>query len=1076
MFRDFISLRKGIATKAAFPHSIPMSEIAPGDSENGTNGGVPRRFSRTSLIFGGTAMLIVLLGGVAWWQRVHIAERFVQNELDQRGVRATYEIRDIGLRTQRLRNVVIGDPKNPDLTAKLIELDVALNFSGVTPRAVRAEGVRVRGRYDGTKFSFGELDKFGDPKSKKPFELPDISLSVKNAAARLDTPWGVVGAGLNGNGLLRNNFKGQLALYSPELRAADCHVPELLFAGKLELAWQQPRLIGPWSATNAECAASKLAVAQPFIDSDIRMSRKFDHWVGSLGFRAGQAIYGGTKLSAPAGRVTLDGGIRRTNFTLDLQQAGLRTAPLSVQRLALQGNGYFGQSGKQWIGSAKGDLRLRESTLDAGTLGGVDKIATATKNTPVGPIMARIVPTLRNAGNRFNGEAGFQFFRNATGATGILLSEANLQGASGLRLQQQGVLDLRNNNRGWAIASPLDFSLSGGALPDIKIALRQGASGQWSGSANIAPYQAGKASLAVPRLAFDGAPGGVWRVNGQAKLSGPLPGGFVSGLDLPISGTVGASGVSLYNGCENFRFQSITYGALALNGESLRLCPDRGKPLLAAGRGGARFAANLANASASGSLGGSPMDMRAATVRFDLSEGFNAHNVAVSLGRDDSRTDFTMAALTGSFRGNGISGMLEGGAGKIGNVPLDISDAAGNWRYLAGALQLDGKARVSDSSSAERFLPMQVKDMQVALEDGVITAIGGLYEPKTDRKVAEADIRHTLATSNGRALLAVDGLTFDDYFQPELLTPLTLGVVANVNGAVSGDGRIEWDADGVHSTGRFETANTNLAAAFGPVQGLSGQIVFTDLLGLETGAVQTMRIASINPGIAALDGTIRYRLLPGQRVQIEEGRWPFAGGELVLESTTLDFGVATDRHLTFRVIGVDAARFLSVYEFNNLQVTGVFDGTLPMIFNQDGGRIVGGHLKSRAGGELSYLGDLSYQDMGTFANFAFNALKSIHYNDLEIDVGGPLDGEIVTNVRFGGVQQGSLAQRNFITKQLAKIPIQFNVTISAQFMQLIGTIRGLYDAQYAADQNLPFLLDENGNLTQPDGNKQENTR
>lgn len=1077
LFRDFISLRKGIATKAGFPHSTAMSEIAPSDSEKGSDWVAPRRFSRTSLIFGGTAMLIVLLGGVAWWQRVHIAESFVQGELDKRGVRATYEIQDIGLRTQRIRNLVIGDPKNPDLTAKLIELDVALNFSGVTPRAVRAEGVWVRGKYDGTKFSFGELDKFSDPKSKEPFKLPDISLAVKNARARLDTPWGVVGAGLSGSGLLRNNFKARMALYSPAINAGDCRVPELLFDGKLELAWQQPRLIGPWSAALANCSGSKLAVAQPFVDSDIRLSRKFDRWVGSLGIKAGRAAFGDTILSAPSGRITLDGGIKRTNFTLDLGQAGLRAAPLTVQRLALQGSGYFGQLDGQWTGSAKGDLRLRESALDKGTLGNVEQIAASTKNTPIGPIMARIAPTLQNAGNRFNGEAGFEFFRNASGGTGVLLSAASLQGASGLRLQQQGVLDLRSRDGGWAIASPLDFSLSGGTLPNIKVAMRQGPSGQWSGSANIAPYQAGKASLAVPQLAFNGAPGGNWRINGQARLSGPLPGGFVNGLELPINGTVGASGVSLYNGCENFRFQSIAYGALALKEQSLRLCPDRGRPLLSSGRGGMRFAANLTNASVSGMLGGSPMDTKAATVRFDLSDGFNARNVDVSLGSEGSQTELAMAALTGGFRGNGIAGTLNGGSGKIGNVPLDISDAAGNWRYLAGALQLDGGARVSDASGADRFLPLLAKDMQIALEDGVITAIGGLHEPTTGRKVTDADIRHTLSTGAGRALLAVDGVTFDDYFQPELLTPLTLGVVANVKGSVSGDGRIEWDANGVRSSGRFETAGANLAAAFGPVEGLNGQIVFSDLLGLETGEVQTMKIASINPGIAAMDGTIRYRLLPGQRVQIEEGRWPFAGGELVLESTTLDFGVATDRHLTFRVIGMDAARFLSVYGFNNLQVSGVFDGTLPMVFNQDGGRIVGGFLKSRpGGGELSYLGDLTYQDMGVFANFAFNALKSIRYDELEIGVGGDLAGEIITNVRFAGVQQGSLAQRNFITKQLAKIPIQFNVSISAQFMQLIGTIRGLYDAQYAADQNLPFLLDQKAKSTKPDQDKQENTQ
>jgi translocation and assembly module TamB len=356
---------------------------------------------------------------------------------------------------------------------------------------------------------------------------------------------------------------------------------------------------------------------------------------------------------------------------------------------------------------------------------------------------------------------------------------------------------------------------------------------------------------------------------------------------------------------------------------------------------------------------------------------------------------------------------------------------------------------------------MNVPDLMLSLENNVISAIGNLVEPKTGTQVAGVDIRHDLGNSTGRALLAVDGLRFDDRLQPELLTPLTLGVVANVDGTVFGDGRIDWDGNGVRSNGRFATRGMNLAAAFGPVEGLTTEIVFTDLLGLETGPSQLATIASVNPGIPALNGRINYQLLPNQQVAIEAGRWPFAGGELTLEPTILDFNVEKERRLTFRVIGVDAEKFLAGYDFQNLRVTGVFDGTLPMVFNQDGGRIVGGALISRpGGGEVSYLGELAYEDMGVFANYAFQALRSIRYTSLTIGVGGDLDGEIVTDISFTGLQQGSGAKRNFITKQLARIPIKFNVSITAEFLKLIGSIRGIYDPSYAAERDLRFLIEQ----------------
>src|SRR3546814_8442012 len=82
----------------------------------------------------------------------------------------------------------------------------------------------------------------------------------------------------------------------------------------------------------------------------------------------------------------------------------------------------------------------------------------------------------------------------------------------------------------------------------------------------------------------------------------------------------------------------------------------------------------------------------------------------------------------------------------------------------------------------------------------------------------------------------------------------------------------------------------------------------------------------MNPGVSVKDGVIRYELLPDQHVKVEEGRWPFAGGELVLEPTLLDFSKPSDRIFTLRVEGLDAAQFIQQFDFRNFAVTGLFDG------------------------------------------------------------------------------------------------------------------------------------------------------
>ena len=117
---------------------------------------------------------------------------------------------------------------------------------------------------------------------------------------------------------------------------------------------------------------------------------------------------------------------------------------------------------------------------------------------------------------------------------------------------------------------------------------------------------------------------------------------------------------------------------------------------------------------------------------------------------------------------------------------------------------------------------------------------------------------------------------------------------------------------------------------------------FVDLLGLKTAPGQTLTVRSINPGILVENGVIRYQLLPNQLVGIERGEWPFMGG-LILQETVLNFGKPTAKRLTFQVVGLDAA-FVQSLGFKELDATGRFDGVLPMIFDENGGRIVGGRL------------------------------------------------------------------------------------------------------------------------------------
>ena len=1075
----------GVATCDTFPHLQRMSDAT--EFEPSQNRGKRARVPR--MIFGAALVLILSLLAAAYWQRLSLADGLVRDQLRGYGIDANFTVKDIGLRKQRLENVVIGDPANPDLTADWVEMDVAINFSGVTPRDVRASGIRLNGRLVDGALSFGQLDKFADPNSKEPFELPDIALDVDDARLRLETPYGVIGAALDGTGLLRQGFEGNLAVRAPMLIADDCRATELQFDGRYLLDFQQPNIIGPILAEQINCSKAGFAANRPALNVDMRLSERFDNWLGDVRYSAAQIEAKDLNFGSPRGTLKFDGNKARTNFDARLRSSRFISVPLDARDISASAKGKIGFSAAGYDLSARGDLAVQGGALDGQYLAALDTVSAQASQSPAGPLIAKIRPALRSAIADFDGSVRYDIAAAADGNVDIAVDRLAILSASGAKLTQSGIASVEGYDGRWSLGSPIQFVLAGGNLPSATLALTQRRGDGWAGKLAMQKYAAGGANLAISDLVFAATPAGVWTFDGRALLSGPVPNGFVTALNLPVNGRWDGRNFALYQSCQNLSFDNIRYANLALNKQSIQFCPSGGG-ILQADAAGTRFITTIPNFAVAGIFGGERVSARATNVRFNLSEGFTASNlfaeyggspirvkapalrfsfaqgfksdnVKVEIGSGEALSEFEISSIFGRPKNGGFAGRITDANGQFANVPLLLENAAGDWAFRGGNLSLTAAMRISDAEQVDRFQTMNVPDMLLTLENGVVNAIGSVHEPKTNRQVAQADIRHLLSAGSGRALLAVDDLRFEDGFQPELITPLTLGVIANSRGVLNGDGLIEWNSRGVTSSGRFVTESFNVAAAFGPVENLRTEIVFNDLLGFETGPGQLAQIGSVNPGIAALNGKIKYQLLPGKKIGIEGGTWPFAGGELILEPTVLDFAVDKDRRLTFRVVGMDSAQFLSQYDFQNLQVSGIFDGTLPMVFNQDGGRIVGGSLVSRpGGGQVSYVGELTYKDMGVFANFAFNALKSIRYNELVIGVAGDIDGEIVTEVKFAGLQQGTSAQRNFITKQLSKIPIQFNVTIRAQFLQLISSVRGLYDADYARDQGLPFLIDK----------------
>lgn len=1005
-----------------------------------------------------TAGAVAALIAATWLAREPIADTFIRDQLDSRDIPARYTIEEIGFRTERLSNIVIGDPARPDLTAKSVTVSLGYGWSGPYVSGITADGVRLYGRFTDGRLSFGSLDKFRDPTSTDPFALPDLAVVLRDARARVETPWGHIGAALNGGGNLRTDFTGKLALVAPQIAAAGCSGEGVSFYGTLLVRDVRPKLVGPLRGTSLRCADGKVTAVSPQIALDLSLSEDLQNWEGEADASIASLAAGPAEADRLGVLARFSGNAKATRITVDADMARLRGAGFAAETVSVDLKGVVGQSapkvdGRLSFARASASDAVRRSIAD-GTRGLV--------GSPVGPLAAKAGAALARMLADTGGSAAFALAGEGPAAR-IDLIAPQLTSASGARFT--GTADSRISYL-FGAAEPAviaagAWSFGGGELPSGTVNLDRRADGSVSGLANFDPYLAANARLALAPVRFSGDRSGLLRFQTRAELSGPMGDGRVERLTVPLAGVLAPTGaLALNGGCSRVGAERIEVAGFRLARTAIDLCSRPGAPLLSAEAGGLRGDIRIPAIMLRGSSGSSPFAFDSGPASLDLAAmRWSLARADVRMGDRDSVTRFSAASLSGRRTPQGMAGDLIGASGKIGAVPLNMDEIAGQWRWTGGALSLDGGLVLTDAEPDARFFPLVSKDVSLRFADGVIDATAGFSEQKTGTKILDTVIRHRLDDTTGFADLKVKELRFDDGFQPDKLTRLALGVVANVQGSVVGDGRIDWTADGVTSRGTFATANTSLAAAFGPVTGLTTTLSFDDLINLRSAPGQKAEIKEINPGIPVVDGTIEYRLLGDNRVRVEGGSWPFGGGQLLLHPATLDFNATEPRRLSFDIVGVDAAVFLQSFGFENINATGKFDGTLPVEFDGLGGRIVNGRIDSRdVGGTLAYVGELSNRNLGAIANFAFGALRSLKYDDLTIIMNGDLDGEMVTDIRFGGVGQGEGATRNFLTNQVAKLPLIFNIKIKAPFRQLLTSAKGFYDPTILIEQNLPALL------------------
>ena len=980
-----------------------------------------------------------------WLLRQPLSEALAARWFAAWAVPAHLKIAALSTSAVSLEDVTLGPPRAPDFHADRVY--VRLHWSSITPQLEAITVIRpaLLATLGPRGLSFGSLDRLLPMPGAPPAPLPDLDIRLVDGHATLVTRAGTLALNGSGAGRLRGGFAGRFSLADTRLQTNGCAA---IVSGATITVTTAPIGVRVAAEGRLPRLACKTAVATSAAwRGEVKFPPDFSKYAARAAIQTGAVRAGKLEAAATDSSVTAE-AVKLTNQL---------TGQLSINAINIHapstGAGASSVSGPYSMDPVTGEVaaKLGVTIVRASAklpLQRLHEVASELDGTLADPLAAVLTRQLDAASRDFMLTATVVASRRQ-GVTSAAFTRAAITARTGARLLQRGRVELNSNGIGFEGG----FELSGGGLPGMSMIGRGSWRNGWpAGSASVTMTRWTASNAAIERLRLDAvAAGDSVTATGDIDVSGRLgDGAAVKELDLPVAATFDRSGNLIFGErCLPVTWSRLSLGTVRLAAGRVVACPA-GAPMLTRRGGVIRGGAQTPVLTLRGEAGEAPLTLIATAVRIGLTGPRLTLKAVTVAGQVGSRRG--RATIDGSYdlAGAGGGGRMHAAMLDDLGLPVLVDDAATTWR-LAGAklMLIDASARIVDRAAPARFQPLRATKVKAALADGVLLAQGDLRLAAAGTRLGGFNVRHDLGSGSGTATLETGPLAFGPTLQPYEITDSLRGIVANVRGPVSGRGRFDWTSDTLTSHGTLRIDKLALATeALGPVDGIDGEIMFDDLLVPTTPPGQTLRIGRINPGVAVDDGVVVFRMLGPDAVAIDSIVWPYAGGQLSLAPVTIRSGDLR-RDFLLTVDGLDAQQFLQRFEIKNLNVTGRFDGRLPLVFADGKGRIAGGGLVARPGGGLvQYVGEIGTEQVGAAARLAFDALHRMRYHDLTLDLDGDLDGELVTQVHFAGRNETvATLTGGPLPVKATGLPFRFGITVRAPFRALLGTAATFSDVR-----------------------------
>ncbi|WP_375206581.1 intermembrane phospholipid transport protein YdbH family protein [Hyphococcus sp.] len=448
---------------------------------------------------------------------------------------------------------------------------------------------------------------------------------------------------------------------------------------------------------------------------------------------------------------------------------------------------------------------------------------------------------------------------------------------------------------------------------------------------------------------------------------------------------------------------------------------------------------------------------------FDVSGELAAQQGSFAMGETKARGRPPVTRFDAVYRPARKETTIAGGLANgdmILNEALGMAGVIGDFRFDLDADDMRAEAsldrlRLSQHLGAGQTLVMIAPVLasgEAVLEENEAAFSYVLTTPEGYRLGRGTGVHH-MKDASGETLLTLEKLTFSPGgLQPNKISPALKGIVTDADGAMDGTVRFAWGGTELQSGADLAFNEISFA---GPTQavtrtnGVSGSVQLTDLFPVTTGGFQTITVDSVDMDALQLgQGAITFSLPGDESITISNAEFPWFGGTLgVYEAKA---GFAGEATIPLRARGVDLEKIFDYVDIEGLSGEGVLTGELPVIFEGGKARIENGYFKSEGPGAIRYVGKAAEaaSAAGEDAQVAFDILRDLRFNALEVSVNGALDGRLEFQMKFEGT--GDVTVR----KQDVRVPVVYRINLDAALLELLHQANLSRDIQLQIQRGL----------------------